>query len=199
MGGCQRRKHELALELGPAAARAGVHARYLASCPSQIGDLVYRADQGWTPGLFEVQAGEGGGVTGEVLHKGSREDVEVVGPAVMAKVPRHLNVRGLGCPQQGENRQPIVAARNALHPVPTDPVACGPNPVARELLIVLERQEVVTRRGDQIEPTTVYAAMRRALEAAEKEAAEQGGSRDLPRAARRSVLHRAQGGRTAFG
>jgi len=61
----------------------------------------------------------------------------------MAKVPRHLNACDLGRLQQGENRRPFVAAWNALHPMPTYPVACGPNPMTRELLIVLGCEEVM--------------------------------------------------------
>ena len=77
----------------------------------------------------------------------------------MAEVPHDLHAGGLGGTKHGQERRPIVVARDSLHPMPTDSVAGGPDSVLPELLVVLEGEKIMARRRKQVEPPTVPAAM----------------------------------------
>ncbi|MFC7692767.1 hypothetical protein ACFQY5_27530 [Paeniroseomonas aquatica] len=172
----QRGPDQLALEVAAAAFAAGVQPAHVAAGPGEEGDLVDRADHRRPPGDLEVQPGESRGIAGEALDEGGGEDVEPVGPAVVAEVPDHLHAGGFGGAQQRQHRAPVVLARRGLGQVPAHPVARRADAVLGQLAVILLRQQVVPRAGDEIEPPAVAPPLGRAFKAAQEGRGKQAGA-----------------------
>ena len=79
--------------------------------------------EGYLLGLGREPPGKRRGIPGKPARKRGREDVDVVGPSEMQKVPDHLDAVHLRGTHDGEDRREIVFAPRARSTDPRSPVA----------------------------------------------------------------------------
>ena len=70
--------------------------------------------------MFPYNAGQGGGKLPEAVGERWRKQIDIVGPAVMAYIPDHLNAVTLGCLQHGKKRREVVLSAAAVDEMPVE-------------------------------------------------------------------------------
>src|SRR5690606_34338891 len=115
--------YQLVLELGAPAQAQRVEVAVIAAGPGPEGNLVDRRVEGHRVAFLTDQSRGRGGEAGETLDEARSPDVQIVRPAVMAKVPDDLGAAGVRRPELRQEAGPVVVAGPALDQVPAQAVA----------------------------------------------------------------------------
>jgi len=171
---------ELALHVVAAMFRERIEDTGFATGPGEERDFV-----DWTnEGCFRVVAEAGGCLAREPCEAGNecrREDVEVVGPPVVPEVPDDMHPRVAGGLEHLRRAREVVAPLRDFDDMPADAVTGGPDSMLLQEAVVADRQLIVARRAEQVEPAARQKAVRRTLEAAVNETLEQPVNHENPR------------------
>ena len=148
------------LHVGGPPTREGSKNGAIPDRPREKGDLIDRRVEGDRIALLVDKVGHRAAIAGEARDELRREEVHIIGKAVVAEVPEHLNAL---LPRRRDERRERgeIVPPCAVHEMPAHGVARGLDANRPQECVVRRHLRVMLYRRDDIEPRAVDIDVRR--------------------------------------